>query len=228
LNTKQITYNFNFEDGSSEIYELEMDVDHQRILNNIPEKLPAWTELEYKKCGNCPLNNSEYPHCPLSANLVNVIDKFSNILSYDKVELTVTIESKEIKQKTDAQTAVSSLMGLLIATSGCPHTEFLKPMAHFHFPLATEEETLFRSTGAFLLSQYFKLQKGVIDKMDLNKLAVFYKEINIVNQDVSERIKAASKSDSAINAIVLLDIFALIFPEAIEDSLKEIEYIFKA
>jgi len=228
LKIKNITYDFIFEDGKVENFQLEMNLENQTIKNNIPEELPGWTKLEFNKCSNCPLQESESPHCPLSVNLVKVIDRFSNILSYDKVDLKITLDEKEIRQKTDAQTAVSSIMGLLIATSGCPHTEFLKPMAHFHFPLATEEETLFRSTGSFLLSQYFKLQHGSIEKVNLNELAECYKQINTVNLGVSRRIKAASKADSTVNAIVMLDIFALVFPEAIEDSLKEIEYIFKS
>ncbi|NQY68299.1 MAG: hypothetical protein HRT72_11350 [Flavobacteriales bacterium] len=228
LKSKLIRYEFLFEDDSSEVYQVELDLQNQILTNIDRVSYPEWTALELNKCENCPLSSDDYSHCPLAINISGVIEKFTRINSYSKVYLIVTIGDKEIRQRTDAQNAISSLMGLLIATSGCPHTDFLKPMAHFHFPLATEEETLFRTTGSFLLSQYFQLQNGSLDKFNFNQLKSHYNEISKVNHGISKRIRASGAHDAIINAIVLLDIFAMLFPIVIEDSLKDIEYIFKS
>ena len=56
-------------------------------------------------------------------------------------------------RETSAQQAMSSVLGLIMATSGCPWTDRLRPMARFHLPFASEAETLYRSVGMFLLAR---------------------------------------------------------------------------
>ncbi len=228
MSVQDIVYHFEFEDGSQETVELSLNLQTQSIEKNEPVVEAPWAQLDYHKCENCPLPSQEKKLCPLAKNIVNIIVRFENLISYQRIKLRINIGPKQISQETDAQSAVSALMGLLIATSGCPHTEFLKPMAHFHYPLANEEETLFRSVGAHLIGQYLETQKSNSVQINLQKLAANYAELNLVNQGISKRLRTACKADSTLNAIVRLDIFAMIFPEAIEDSLKELEYIFKS
>ena len=52
--------------------------------------------------------------------------------------------------------AIRSLIGLIMALSGCPHMEFFKPLARFHLPWASLEETTLRSASIYLLMQFFK------------------------------------------------------------------------
>ena len=58
--------------------------------------------------------------------------------SSERIRLEVTTTDRFVAQDTSAQKGISSMMGLIIATSGCPHTAFLRPMARFHQPLAGE------------------------------------------------------------------------------------------
>jgi hypothetical protein len=117
-------------------------------------------------------------------------------------------------------------MGLIIATSGCPHTAFFRPMARFHLPLATEAETLYRAVSMYLLAQYFLKNEGRPADLDLAGLKNIYANVGIVNRAVADRIRNATKKDSAINALVLLDVFTMALPFAIEDSLQDLRYLF--
>ena len=117
-------------------------------------------------------------------------------------------------------------MGLIMATSGCPHTSFFKPMARFHLPLASADETIYRATSMYLLAQYFLRKQGQETDLELEGLAKIYHNIQLINKALAERLRAITDKDSAINALILLDIFAQTLPYAIEDSLEEVRYLF--
>ena len=118
------------------------------------------------------------------------------------------------------------MMGLVIATSGCPHAAFFKPMARFHLPLASKEETIFRATSMYLLAQYFLNQSGKSADLELKELSMIYDNMQVVNLAIAERLRAATITDSSINAIVILDNYAKSLPFAIEKSLQDIRYLF--
>jgi hypothetical protein len=131
-----------------------------------------------------------------------------------------------ITQETTVQRGMSSLMGLVMATSGCPHMAFFKPMARFHLPFASAEETVYRATSMYLLAQYFLHKEGHPTDLDLTGLREIYNNIEIVNVAVAKRLRTATEADSAINAIILLDIYTKAIPVVIEESLEEIRYLF--
>jgi hypothetical protein len=120
------------------------------------------------------------------------------------------------------------MMGLVIATSGCPRTAFFKPMARFHLPLASKEETIFRATSMYLLAQYFLKKDGHFADLELKGLRRIYDNMQIINRATVERLRAATKTDSSINAIVILDNYAKSMPFAIEKSLEDIRYLFSS
>ena len=170
---------------------------------------------------------SERPHCPLAVQLAKLTALCERLLSHDKVKLEVVSAERTITNQTTAQRAVSSLMGLIFATSGCPHTVFLKPMARFHLPLASEEETLYRASSMYLLAQYFRSKQGLAADLELAELKGLYIALHQVNSTMAERLRAIIHKDSAVNAVVLLDLFAKALPYSIAESLEEIRYSFK-
>ncbi len=226
MNTIHIEYSFKLPDSRTENFKLKLDADRLEIKDNIPSGLPFWAKLDYHQCPHCPLKNHETSHCPLMANLVNIVGRFDDLLSYDEIHLMVTTDERRIYQKTTAQRAIGSLMGLVIATCGCPHTVFFKPMARFHLPLATDEETIYRATSMYLLAQYFIRREGGDPDYDLNGLNTIYQNMHIVNSSIAKRIRAATTSDSSLNALVMLDMFALDVPMVIRMSLDEIRPLF--
>jgi hypothetical protein len=50
--------------------------------------------------------------------------------------------------------------------------------------------------------------------------------MQVVNTAIVKRLQSASETDSTINAVVLLDMYAMTLPMVIEESLEEISYLF--
>jgi hypothetical protein len=101
-------------------------------------------------------------------------------------------------------------------------------MARFHLPLASREETVYRATSMYLLAQYFAYRDGRVPDLDLNGLAEIYRNLQIVNKAMAERLRSASEQDAAVNAIVILDVLAKALPDAILDSLTEVRHLFSS
>jgi hypothetical protein len=47
-----------------------------------------------------------------------------------------------------------------------------------------------------------------------------------VNRGIARRLRAASRSDPALNAVTLLDTYASLFPDTLAQALKEFEALF--
>lgn len=223
-----IEYRFRLQDNSEELFTIRLD---PQTLETLPDStakpLPAWTALSFARCASCPLTETSSPHCPAAANLARIVQQGEKLISIDLVDLQVTTAERITTQKTTAQRALCSLMGLVIATSGCPHTAFFKPMARFHLPLANEEETIFRATATYMLAQYFVKNGGGQADFNLEKLTDLYRTMQEVNLAMAARVRSASKTDSSINAIVLLDMYAKALPYVIKQSLEELRYLFE-
>jgi len=224
---KSIEYIFEFEDGSKKNFIFQWDRSSLELIGaTLPEKLPDWTGLNFHKCPNCPLDHNVVPNCPMAVSLINMVQFFDGLKSFEKTHLVVKMEGKEISQDTTCQKGVSAMMGLVSAASGCPHLAFFKPMAYFHLPLADKENTIYRATSMYLLAQYFMAKEGRKFEIDLEGLNTIYKNISIVNSAMADRLRDASKTDSAINAIVTLDIYAKTVPMHIDASLSSLRDLF--
>lgn len=221
-----IQYHFRKRNNSREEFIFELAAASLELISNIPDHPPAWTELDFHQCPNCPLDIARHPRCPLAVNLVNIVNRFEDLISYDEIRVDVKTAERCISQITTAQIGISSMLGLVIATSGCPHAAFFRPMARFHLPLASKEETIFRATSMYLLAQYFLKKAGRTADLELEGLTRIYDNMQIINIAIVERLRAATKTDSSINAIVILDNHAKSLPYAIEKSLADIRYLF--
>ena len=221
-----IQYRFNLPDRSQESFTFQLVPGDIDLVRRSVEDLPPWTRLDFHRCPRCPLEAATHPTCPLAASLVDIVARFDRFVSYEQLELEVRIGSKKISQTASVQKAISSMMGLVIAICGCPVTAFFKPMAFFHLPLANEEETVYRAASTYLLAQYFQARHGSSFDLNLEGLTKIYRDIHEVNVAVARRLRAASKKDSSVNAIILLDLFAKALPYAIQESLEEISHLF--
>lgn len=226
MNNIVITYRFRLADDTLESFHIELDALNLQITGNTPEYLPEWVNLEFHQCPNCPLKSDTHPYCPLALNLVNIVKRFYRVISYDEIYLDVITEQRHISQKTTAQRGLSSLLGLVSATSGCPHTVFFKPMARFHLSLSNRDETAYRVTSMYLLAQYFMKKEGKHADFSFQGLKKIYENVQQVNCAIVERLRAASEADSVPNAIITLDTYAQTIPYMIEDSLDSIRYLF--
>jgi hypothetical protein len=110
-----------------------------------------------------------------------------------------------------------------MATSDCPIMNFFKPMARFHLPFSTVEETVFRTTSIYLLRQYFEYQNGNEPDLDLKKLNQRYDQVQIVNSGILNRINSVAQKD----AIIILDTLAQMLSMELSHGLHSFEYLFK-
>lgn len=221
-----IQYRFQLEDGQNERFELALDP-HTLLARIDPlDELPPWTRLDFNQCTNCPLLVDAVARCPAAVNMVNLVNRFSDLLSYDETLIEVVTDDRTVFARKTVQHGICSLMGLLMATSKCPRTAFFKPMARFHLPFASTEETIWRAASTYLLSQYFERQNGGSPDVHFENLRQIYNDIQQVNMAFAKRLRAACNYDSMVNAIILLDMFAKSMPSAIDESLEEIRHIF--
>ena len=212
--------------AEKKVIRLEIDPGTLNRIVDHKEPLPDWTRLEAHQCSHCPLGKEEHPHCPVAGSLVGLVDHSDDFMSHDDIRMEVYMPERVIAKDTTVQRAVSSMLGLLVATSSCPHTEFMKPMARFHLPLASEEETIYRATSMYLLAQYFRRRQGQEYDMELQGLVEIYRNLAIINRAMATRLREICSRDSTVNAVVLLDLFTKTLPGTIEDSLREIKYLF--
>lgn len=222
----EITYRFEREGEQRDDYRVRLDPHTLMNVDGFGDHLPNWTALSYHQCPNCPLSAEDTPHCPAAVSMVGLVARFSELLSFDKTRVVVVTDERTIYSHTTMQRGVCSLMGLLMATSGCPLTSFFKPMARFHLPFASATETLWRATSIFLVAQYFRRQAGGRADLDFRGLRSLYHRIQTVNRAFAQRLRSFCRHDSMVNAIILLDMFAKSMPSAIEASLEEIRYLY--
>ena len=220
----QYSYVFEFEDGDTRQYDISVDAATCKLNNPAPEVLPSWTHLQHHQCPNCPLSSDE-KYCPAAVNIATVVDNCAEIISHKTVHIQVTTPNRTVSAKTTVQRALSSLLGLLMATSDCPHTQFFKPMAYFHLPMASQEETIFRAISTYFLAKYFKGEKSEV--FDLNALCDIYTDMQVVNECLVKRLQSCTAGDATKNAVVLLHLLSCVLPLSLEESLDNLRPLFK-
>lgn len=214
----KLVYRFQFPDGRTESLQAG-PVDPEEATD-----LPPWTELGFHQCANCPLSAPVTTHCPMAVSLVPLVALFEKVRSYDDVTARVESDERTVTRRTSVQKVLRSLMGLLSASSDCPHIGFLKPMAHYHLPFSSREETVYRVVSTYLLAQYFLRQQGKAPDLGLEGLKAHYRELQQVNAGMAARLGAIRNpdGDSSVNALVLLDLFAQSLPDSIDADLEEL------
>jgi hypothetical protein len=222
---QRIRYRFDLPDGSQKSLDFTFDAADFRLANPLPPAPPFWTALKFNQCANCPLDAAQHPHCPAALHMVSAIEPLKALVSFDRVGVTVAQEERTIYADTTAQQAMSSVLGLIMATAGCPWTDRLRPMARFHLPFASELETVYRSVCMFLLAREMAGAGGADGYAALRAL---YENLHVVNRGMSRRLGAAAQTDPARNAMALLDAYTTLLPAALETSLEELEGLFDA
>ena len=220
-----IRYRFDLPDGSRKTLDFRFDPKDFRLRNPAPADPPFWTELEFSQCANCPLSKAEHAHCPAALQMASAVETLKALVSFDTVGVTVTQAERTIYAQTSAQQALSSVLGLIMATAGCPWTDRLRPMARFHLPFASEPETVYRSICMYLLARELDGDCGAPGYAALEAL---YQNLHLVNRDMSRRLGAATRSDPARNAMALLDSYTSLLPAALDSSLEELKPLFGA
>lgn len=204
----RVVYDFEFEDGTSECFDLRFDAETLDYLPAKSGEMPQWTLLSNNMCPHCTLDKKQHTHCPLALCIYEAVERFHARVSHDLALVRVTTDERMVMKRTTTQKGLSSMLGLLMPCSGCPHTRFFRPMARFHLPFSTEDETIYRSLSMFMLARYFMGAEGVCLENPFSELKAIYKNVECMNLWVARRIRTYVKADSSVNALVLLDLFA--------------------
>ncbi|MBU0996130.1 MAG: hypothetical protein KJ737_26840 [Proteobacteria bacterium] len=226
-NTYTIRYHFLFKNGKENTFDVKIDSSTMLNLLPQPENKPFWTELDYHQCECCPLDKAQVSHCPIALNIMGLIEAFKNVMSSEKCQVSCITPERTYSKEVDIQNGLFSIFGIINATSSCPIMSFFKPMAKFHLPFSTIEETKVRVISFYLLSQYFKQEKSDTIDIQLEQLESFYSKVELLDAGILNRIRGISDSDADKNAVIILNSIAQLISMEIDEQLQSIEDIFK-
>ena len=217
---KNITYVYSFRYLDGEIEELTLELDNKTLSFINKENTPQqWAKLENKKCPNCTLDPQVNKYCPIANNLTQVIDMFNNSNSSEKIEVTLRSEARNYTKESTLQSGLSSLIGIIMVSSGCPILDKLRPLVRYHLPHANLDETRFRVISMYLLAQYYREENGLEPDWKLNGLSKLYAEIEIVNKFFCDRLATMKNEDTSVNAVTILNCFANYIPFSLTEGL---------
>jgi len=216
----EIAYHFHFSNGGRQTVTLSFSPDFT-LINDPTLPPPAWAALEFARCAGCPLDATHSPLCPFARALAPLVPHFSQFYSYEISVVEVVTPRRTMIAKGALQEGTASLIGLVGATSGCPLLTFFRPMAHFHLPFASEEETLVRLFATHLLGRLVRGEPASLDGLRDSVAAVAR-----VNVGMAERLRTGLSRDALVNGLIILDTFANAVPYVMDRSLDELRYIF--
>jgi len=215
-----ITYEFVIDNGPRHKFEVDLD----RVPVSASGSTHAdWTQLTFSQCSNCPLSTMKHTHCPVAIDLEGIVMRFRSLLSFQEATVEVHTAERSYSKRCDIQTGLRSLLGLVMATSGCPILGRFRSLAYYHLPFASMEETLFRTVSSYMLRQYFVRKTGGVADLELRGLAEFYDEVRKVSRAFMGRIDAASEQDANMNAIGSLILIGMAVSNSLEEQLEELE-----
>lgn len=227
--TIRYRYHFVFTGGRRKEVDILLDAESMNLIKTRKVSYPPWTELHFHKCPNCRLDEEKHAYCPISANVHELLEAFSDCMSYERAEVLIDSESRRYVAHTTLQRGLGSLIGIYMVTSGCPNMEKLKPMVRYHLPFASEEETVYRVLSMYLLAQYFLQRRGSAPDWAMKKLVEVYREVELVNRGLCKRISNLTTEDGCVNAVIILDCFAKSVITSIDRKMmREIEALFDA
>lgn len=165
-----VSYELNREDGSECRFEVDIERPERMVEQN-SEDHPDWTRLSCNQCPNCPFSSEEFLYCPAAIEIEQIARQFADTSSIERTDVWVHTEERSFFKNVDMQNALKSLFGLIMASGSCTILARLKPLAHFHLPFATLQETIHRLVDTYL-----------------------------INLRLMKRIRIASSEDASINA----------------------------
>ena len=223
---EEVTYVFHLANGRVERITMAFDPDTYLYRTDESAPVEQWTALGFHQCPHCPLSPENHPHCPFARALGEFVHRFDQFYSYDRSVVEVITGQRTVVAERPLQGAMASILGLIGATSGCPHLAFFRPMARFHLPFASEQETLVRAFSLHLLAEYLQLGGEGSAAIAVDGLEAKYRAVAAVNLAMADRVRAAFAKDAVVNAIIILDTFAQAVPFVVHEALKELRPLF--
>lgn len=219
------TYTFLLADQRKIDFTITIDPISQQV-NTCPLVAPVWARLLFHQCPPCPLRSTKHPFCPAALCIADLVTTFKNTASYVKCSVTCVSPERSVMKKTIVQEGLASILGLLMAISGCPVMNFFKPLARFHLPFATVDESIFRIVTVYMLRQYYRKDGAMDNHFLLEDMKKHYALVKQVNKGILERIKSITDLDADKNAIITLSSLGQILEMEIDANLESLRHLF--
>lgn len=187
--------------------------------------LPVWSELGCHRCPACPLEERSHKHCPAAVAIAPVAEAAGHRRSTERVLVQVVAGTRTTTKHTDLQDALRSFIGLQMSTSGCPAFERLRPLARFHLPFASPEETLWRVAGSFAVDAF---HRGLNRAQWWSELRAQYAQLGAMNRAFCQRLRERLPGDAGVNAIVTLFSLSVCVRDELEDEVTAIAMLLGA
>lgn len=214
-----IEYQITLDEGRTLSYSIERERPYDPIAAAQTSK---WTRLEHNQCSNCPLSKDDYSHCPAAVDLHRVIEDFRGLPAFRKVQVWVRTPEREYSKTVGIEEGLRSLVGLIMATSSCPLSVKLRPMAHNHLPFASTQEFALRAVSLYLSRQYFNMREGRHADWDLKGLVRMFQQLQLVNQAFWQRIHDTCEGDSSLKAFLTFFSMSTSMTHSLETQLQKI------
>jgi hypothetical protein len=225
---KIITYHFQLQNEETFSFEVNLGRDNSTPSNLDEHRKPFWTKLHFNQCPNCILDNKLYFYCPVALDFQEIADRFKSKISIETADVWVVTKERSYYSHCAISEGLKSLFGLIMASSGCPTLSRLKPLAYFHLPFASFEETVHRVFGTYLIKQYLVYhEKKAKPDWDLKGLSHLYQELSTINIHLLNRLRAASSKDANVNALYTFVALTSLIEMGIDESLSDIMPILK-
>ena len=223
--TRTYFYTFSLPDQRNIEFTVAIEPISQHI-NNCPLAPPAWARLEFHQCPPCPLQVEKHPYCPVVLSISDLVTTFKNTASFAKCRVTCVTPERTMMKDTTVQEGLASILGLLMAISGCPIMDFFKPLAQFHLPFASVDESIFRIVAVYMLRQYYRKGNTLNHQFLLDDIKAHYGLVKQVNKGILDRILSITDLDADKNAIVTLASLGQILEMEIDANLESLHHLF--
>lgn len=224
--TYDVGYHCSFASGKQSAYNFSFDVHTFLSLHKPPEPWPEWTLLDYHRCPNCKLDVTQNIHCPAAIHLSQIVADFHDLEASAPLEVKVVTKNRTVSLTSSSQSVLSSLMGMVLATSGCPVAAPFRPLARFHLPVSSDDETMYRVISMYLMSRFVVRRKGKTSGLELNGLLKIYRDMEQLNKALSNRVASCCKKDAVPSGLKRLNIYAHNMPLAMEEYLDRLNPLF--
>ncbi len=215
-----ISYLFDFENNNVKTFEALLSASTLSLVLPESYEIPSWAHAF--RCSQYSPEIADSHCCSICINISHLIEEFKTFDSVTPCTITVRTKERNYTLKSNVQRGLSSILGLYMATSDCPFLSFLRPMARFHLPFASTEETIFRSAGSYLIGQYFKAKKNNRADFELGQLPATYSKVSRINRDIIRHLRNNYYThDAYANALAILDNFAQMISAFLPEELDE-------
>jgi hypothetical protein len=210
-----IRYDIELPDGT--VRSLDIRLDAVTLQNRFdPVNAPEWARRASFGCTHQACALPEEAVCPIAWTIHDLLNRFGDLTSTECAVVTVETKERTIRTRAPVSAALRSIAGILLATCGCPVFRRFTPMARFHLPFATLEETEYRVFSMYALARMFREQKGLGRDDQMQELSRFYQDVQDINRLAARKIAAIQHNDATINGLVALDAFALMVTFSLE------------